>query len=133
MPCAFKHSVLVLIPKSTPGQYRGIALLEVIYKLISSIINGRIQRAITFDDAIHGFRPGRGTGTAIMEAKLLMQLHCRRDDPLFMIFIDLKKAYDTVDRSQALRILEAYGVGPNVLRFLRNVWQGDKMVPRQAG
>jgi len=27
-----------------------------------------------------------------------------------MIFIDLKKAYDTLDRSQAMRILEGYGV-----------------------
>ena len=68
-----------------------------------------------------------------MEAKLLMQLHHRKDIPLYMIFIDLKKAYDTLDRDQAMRILKKYGVGPNVLRFISNIWAGDTMVPRQSG
>ena len=66
------------------------------------------------DDALHGFRAGRGTGTAIMETKLLAQLRSRMDEPLFMIFLDLKKAYDTLNRPQAMRILEGYGVGRNI-------------------
>lgn len=125
--------ILVLIPKSTPNQFCGIALLEVIYKLISAICNRRIQNAIKFDDAVHGFRKGRGTGTAIMEAKLLMQLYCRQDDPLYMVFIDLKKAYNTLDRDRALNILEAYGVGPNLRRIFVRIWEGDTMVPQQEG
>lgn len=133
IPHKFCHGILVLIPKAQQGEFRGIALLEPLYKLVSMIINDRIQAGITFDDAIHGFRPGRGTGTAIMEAKLLMQLHSRSDKPLYMIFLDLKKAYDTLDRSQAMRILEGYGVGPNLRRIISKVWEGDTMVPRQSG
>ena len=75
IPEALCQVVLVLIPKLDPGQFRGIALLEVICTLISSLCNRRIQRAVEFDDAIHGFCTGCGTSTAIMEAKLLMQLH----------------------------------------------------------
>jgi hypothetical protein len=45
----------VLIPKAEQGKYRGIALLEVIYKLISTIIDTRLKDAIEFDDALHGF------------------------------------------------------------------------------
>ena len=78
-------------------------------------------------------KQGRGTGTAIIEAKLLMQLHRRSGIPLFMVFIDLKKAYDTLDRHQALRILKAYGVGPNLIRIIQTVWEGDTLVPRQSG
>ena len=133
IPKSFCNGILVLIPKSNPGEFRGIALLEVIYKLISSIINARLQHSIEFDDAVHGFRKKRGTGTAIMEAKMLMQLHYRLDVPLFMIFIDLKKAYDTLDRVQAARILKKYGVGPNVIRFINLIWEGDTMVHRQSG
>ena len=133
VPKAFCRGILILIPKSNPGEFRGIALLEIIYKLVSSLINSRIQSAVTLDDALHGFRPHRGTGTAIMETKLLMQLHCRLDRPLFMVFIDLKKAYDTLDRKEAMRILEGYGVGPNLRRIILHIWNEDTMVPRQSG
>ena len=133
IPRDFCNGIMVLIPKSNPGEYRGIALLEILYKLVSSIINRRISSKIEFDDAIHGFRQGRGTGTAILEAKLLAQLRCRSDKPLFMVFLDLKKAYDTLDRGQALRILEGYGVGANIRRILESIWDGDTMIPRQAG
>ena len=133
IPRKFSEGILVLIPKSSPGEYRGIALLEIIYKLLSAIINRRLCDKVKLDDALHGFRAGRGTGTAIMEAKLMAQLRSRLDEPLFMIFLDLKKAYDTLDRTQAMRILEGYGVGRNIRRIIDTIWRGDTMVPRQAG
>ena len=39
IPKSFGFGILVLIPKGVPDQYRGIALLEIAYKLVSSIIN----------------------------------------------------------------------------------------------
>ena len=69
LPRAFSEGIFVLIPKADVGEYRGIALLEIIYKLISLIINGRLIGAVNFDDSMHGNLPQRGTGTAIMEAK----------------------------------------------------------------
>jgi hypothetical protein len=134
IPAAFITGILVLLPKPD-GDYRGIALLEVIYKLISSIINRRLAKALSrkLHDGIHGFRTSRGTGTAIMETKLLMQLTQRSNKPLHMIFLDLKKAYDTLDRNRTMKILEGYGVGENVRRIIQTIWQGDTMVPKQAG
>ena len=43
----------------------------------------------------HGLRAGRGTGTAILESKLLQQLAALREEVLYVIFLDLHKAYDT--------------------------------------
>ena len=40
-----------------------------------------------------------------------------------MIFLDLTKAYDALDRSRCLGILEGYGVGPGARRLLRNYWR----------
>jgi Reverse transcriptase (RNA-dependent DNA polymerase) len=133
IPKSFGFGVLVLIPKGVPDQYRGIALLEIAYKLVSSIINRRLVKAIPFHDAIHGFRAGRGTGTAIIRAKLLMQLAQRQTKPIYMLFLDLKKAYDTLDRSRTLEILKGYGVGPTIRGILEQVWDADTMVPKQAG
>ena len=55
IPVAFANGILVLIPKSEPGKLRGIALLEVIYKLCLTIIHLRLQDGIEFHPGIHGF------------------------------------------------------------------------------
>ena len=47
------------------------------------------------------------------------------------IFLDLRKAYDTVlDREQLLEILEGYGVGPNRLGLLKFYWDNQSCVAK---
>ena len=91
---------VVLIPKGK-GEYRGIGLVEVMWKVVAVILNCRLTSSITFHDVLHGFRAGRGTGTATLEAKLLQQLAAMREEVLYVIFLDLTKAYDALDRSGA--------------------------------
>ena len=50
-----------------------------------------------------------------------------------MIFLDLTKAYDTLDRSRCLGILEGYGVGPGARRLLHNYWRRLTMAARAGG
>ena len=88
---------MVLLSKGN-GDYRGIDLLEINWKVIESIINRRIANKVIFHNALHGFRARRGTGTAYIEAKLLQQLSKIVQKTLHFIFLDLRKAYDTVDR-----------------------------------
>ena len=61
---------VVLIPKGK-GDYQGIGLVEVMWKVVAVILNGRVTSSITFHDVLNGFWEGRGTGTATLEAKLL--------------------------------------------------------------
>ena len=75
--------------------------MEVIWKLLTLILHCRLA-AIKLHDVLHGFRKGRGTGTAILEAKLIQQLAAMREEVLYMIFLDLTKAYDALDRSRTL-------------------------------
>jgi hypothetical protein len=96
IPEEMTWSILVLIPKAS-GDTRGIGLLDTLWKVCSSIINRRLQESISFHESLHGFRRGRGTGTACLEAKLQMQLAHIRSTPLYQVFLDLSKAYDTLD------------------------------------
>ena len=50
-----------------------------------------------------------------------------------MIFLDLTKASDALDRSRCLEILEGYGVGPHDRRLLTNYWRRLTMVARAGG
>ena len=98
-------STVVLLPKGN-GDYQGISLLEMSWKIIELIINWRITSKVNFRDALHGFRAKRGTGTACIEEKLPQQLSKMVQKTLYFIFFDLQKAYYTVDREQLLKILE---------------------------
>jgi hypothetical protein len=133
VPYAFCLGILVLIPKDEPGKFRGIALLEVLYKLCATIIHERLSAGIVFHEAIHGFCHDRGTATAALEAKLHMQYCMQQSLPLFQVFLDLTKAYDTLDRTRTMAILEAYGVGPCLRRLIQSVWDGDTLIPKSGG
>ncbi len=52
----------------------------------------RRMGAIEFNPYLHGGLPKQGTGTATIEAKLAQQLAWLEQEPLFQVFVDLRKA-----------------------------------------
>ena len=50
-----------------------------------------------------------------------------------MIFLDLHKAYDALDKSRCLEILEGYGIGTPASRLLHSYWRRLTMVARVEG
>ena len=117
LPAQASWMIVVLLPKPDGG-VRGIGLVEALWKLIASVVNARLQSSIVFHDSLHGFRPARGCGTAVYEAKLFQQLAGIDGVAVYEVFLDLRKAYDAVDRSRLEEILKGYGVGPSMLRLL---------------
>ena len=105
------HKAVVLTSKGG-GDYHVIDLVEMVRKVVTVILNHRFTASITFHNILHGFWVGCGTGTGTLEAKLLQQLVAFREEVLFLIFLDLHKAYYALYRSRCLEILEGYGVGP---------------------
>jgi len=112
--------IVILIPKGG-GDYRGIGLLELIWKIIERVMD-RWLNVIPPHKSLHGCREGRGTGTAVIEAKLAQQLAHLEQCPFYGVFLDLKKAFDEMDRERCLLMLEGYGAGPNMRRFIRHFW-----------
>ena len=62
---------VAIIPKGGGIKFRGIDLVEVLWKAISGIINLQMSSYIQFHDALHFFCAGRGTGTTTLEKNLL--------------------------------------------------------------
>ena len=96
IPETLMCTTMVMIQKGK-GEYKGIGLVETIWKVCTSIVNSRLQSSIVLHDALHGFRHGRGTWAAIMEAKLEQQLAGIFHDPLFQVFLEVRKAYNSLD------------------------------------
>ena len=70
------------------------------------ILNRRIRSAITLHNMIHGFPDGRGEGNISLKVKLLQQLTANREEVLYVIFLDLHKAYTALDMDRWMVILE---------------------------
>ena len=120
---------VVLIPKGR-RYFRGVGLVEVLWKAVASLLNRRLTAAITYHDALHGFRAGLGTGTAAFEVKLIQLLTAMREAFLFEVFLGLQKSYDALDQEMSLEIITAYGVGPKMLRILCTYWDRLTMVAK---
>ena len=53
--------------------------------------------------------------------------------PLYGLFLDLRKAYDAMDRGRCLQILEDCGVGPKARRLIKAFWDNGVLVCKAAG
>ena len=62
-----------------------------------------------------GFRPDRLTADMMFVVRRLQEIGRKAGVSLFMCFIDLQKAYDTVDRTLTLQVLTRVGVPPQMI------------------
>ena len=97
-------TVLVLIPKWTIDT-RGIGLLETLCKMVETLMDTRLRASLHLHDVFHGLQARRGMGTATIELKLAQEISSVDRYPLFLVFLDLRKAYDTVERDHLLQTL----------------------------
>ena len=94
-------TIAVLIPKGISSKFHEIDLLEVICKLLERVLDERLSE-IVLHDFLRKFRAKRGCDTGTMEATLLQKLAARERVPFFGIFLDLRKAFDAIDRGRCL-------------------------------
>ena len=86
--------IFVLIPKGG-GNYCRIRLLEPIWKIIERVMDQQLN-TIALHESLHGCQDGRGTGTAVIEAKLAEQLAHLEQRPFYGTLLNLKKAFDVM-------------------------------------
>ena len=67
------------------------------------------------------FTSGRSTMDAILAHRLLTELHREFNRPLHVAYVDLKAAFDSVDRSALWLALKGISVPDTFLRLIRNL------------
>ena len=111
----------MLIPKTTkPAEgknMRGITLTSQISKVMTGIIQQR-NAACGLSDELFGFRAGRGVDVPILLVKKAIRDAVRKGEQRFLLFVDLHKAYDYLDRDRTWEFLQKYGMGVNTLNTL---------------
>uniref|UniRef100_A0A803TM72 ribonuclease H n=1 Tax=Anolis carolinensis TaxID=28377 RepID=A0A803TM72_ANOCA len=103
------------------GNYRGISLLTSAGKILARILANRLLPVSedTLPESQNGFRPSRGTVDMIFTARQLQEKCREQNQPLYMAFIDLAKAFDTVNRSALWTILQKIGCPDKFVNILR--------------
>ena len=125
--------MVVLVTKGGGRDFRGIGLVEVLWKTVTGLLNHRFTSEIRFHDFIHGFWADRGTGTSTLKAKLIQHLTSMRGVVLYNISPVIQTAYNSLDRDRCLEIFAEYGVSPRALQLLRTYLGRLTMVARAGG
>ena len=109
-------------PKNSPENYRGIAISACLGKVYNSILNARLSIFMKlsgfFNDLQIGFMKGRRIADHVLVLQTLMAQAKRRRRSLFACFVDLKQAYDRVDRRKLYNKLITKGAPDKIVKSI---------------
>ena len=116
--------------------YRGIALLIVPGKVFCKVVQTRLSKTANhlLRENQCGFRTGRGCVDQIFNLRILAEKAREFNTPLFLSFVDLRKAYDSVNREALWSVLESkYQLPGKLVRILRALHHNTKGAIRAYG
>ena len=112
--------------RRVPLNYRGISLLPCISKLYTSFLNRRLikylEQSNLLADEQNGFRSDRSCEDHIF----ILNGIIRNNDHVYASFIDLKKAFDFIDRELLLYKLIKIGVDGKLYNPLKCIYASSE-------
>lgn len=136
IPTIWKKAIIYPILKDPnsdhriPLNYRGISLLSVISKAYSSVLNNRLTAYLEDNELLvdeqNGFRKDRNCEDHVFTLNSLIQ----NRDTTFVTFIDLQKAFDTVDRDLLQYSLLTNGVDGHFYNNVKSLYHNTESCVR---
>ncbi|KAL0820164.1 hypothetical protein ABMA28_006097 [Loxostege sticticalis] len=128
MPRYITTGITYMLPKdqkdlTNPAKYRPITCLQTIYKIttacLAQIIYEHTDRFNILTEQQKGCRKlSQGCKEQLIIDSVVLQQVQRKKKDLFTMYIDYKKAYDSVPHSWLLKVLEIYKLHPHIISFL---------------
>ena len=115
-----------------PGNYRPISLLSVFDKLLEKIIYRRLKSFLDKFKILYkyqfGFRTNHSTSHALIDITEYIYNALDKGHFVLGIYIDLKKAFDTVNHDILIKKLDHYGIRGVTLDWFRSYLKDRKQV-----
>ena len=129
VPHEWRTGYIVKLPKkgdlSDCQNWRGIQLLSLPSKIFTRLILERIRAAVDakLREEQAGFRAGRSCTDQIATLRIIIEQSLEWQSPLYINFVDFRKAFDTVDRATIWRILRHYGIPQKIVNLIRSLYE----------
>ena len=138
MPQQRKYAIVMVLHKKKDrtecGNYRGISLVahagKILLKIIARHLSEYCERVGILPEEQSGFRPNRSTTDMMFVIRRLQELAQKKRIPLYVCFIDLTKAYGSVDRTLLWTVLDRFGVPQNMISVIRQLHDGMRACVR---
>ena len=112
------------------SNYRPISVLPIFSKVLERIMYNRVYNHLTSNGLLYenqfGFQRNTSTEHAILQFTRDISASFERGEYTLGVFIDLSKAFDTVDHQILLKKLECYGIKGLTLDWFKSYLQNRK-------
>nr|VZI21214.1 unnamed protein product [Spirometra erinaceieuropaei] len=132
VPQDFKDATIVHLYKRKGNRqvcdnHRGISLLNIAGKIFARILLNRLNNHLEqglLPESQCGFRRHRGTTDMIFAARQLQEKCQEMRTHLYSTFVDLTKAFDTVNREGLWKIMQKFGCPERFTQMVRQLHDG---------
>ena len=111
--------------------YRPIAVANSILNILCGIIKSKLSKIIETKEILseeqNGFRKDRRGTDNIYSIKAIQEKYRKENKELYCAFLDIEKAYDTVDRNILYEILKRIGLGKKTINIIKSLYRNTQM------